>query len=55
MIAFFDEQVLGWQGVHQAYQVREFIDDGILLTAVNLPPSLIAMTPARLTAASWAR
>jgi choline dehydrogenase-like flavoprotein len=44
VIAFFDHEVRGWQGVHQAYQVREFIDDGILLTAVNLPPSLIAMS-----------
>jgi choline dehydrogenase-like flavoprotein len=44
VIAFFDEPVDGWQGVHQAYQVREFIDDGILLTAVNIPPSLIAMS-----------
>jgi choline dehydrogenase-like flavoprotein len=43
VIAFFDEEVVGWQGVHQAYQVREFIDDGILLTAVNLPPSLVAL------------
>ncbi len=43
VVAFFDEEVLGWQGVHQAYQVREFIDDGILLTAVNLAPSLLAM------------
>ena len=42
MIAFFDEEVTGWQGVHQAYQVREFMDDGILMTAVNLPPSLLA-------------
>ena len=44
VIAFFDEPVLGWQGVHQAYQVREFAAAGILLTAVNLAPSLIAMT-----------
>jgi choline dehydrogenase-like flavoprotein len=44
VIALFDEPVLGWHGVHQAYQVREFIDDGILLTAVNVPPSLIAMS-----------
>jgi choline dehydrogenase-like flavoprotein len=44
VIAFFDEPVNGWQGVHQAYQVREFSADGILLTAVNLAPSLIAMT-----------
>jgi choline dehydrogenase-like flavoprotein len=43
VIAFFDEEVLGWQGVHQAYQVREFIDDGILLTAVNIAPSLVAL------------
>jgi choline dehydrogenase-like flavoprotein len=43
VIAFFDEEVAGWHGVHQAYQVREFIDDGILLTAVNLAPSLIAL------------
>jgi choline dehydrogenase-like flavoprotein len=43
VVAFFDEEVLGWQGVHQAYQVRQFIDDGILLTAVNLAPSLLAM------------
>jgi choline dehydrogenase-like flavoprotein len=44
VIAFFDEEVTGWKGVHQAYQVREFADDGILLTAVNVPPSLVAMT-----------
>jgi choline dehydrogenase-like flavoprotein len=44
VIAFFDQEVLGWQGVHQAYQVREFIDEGILLTSVNVAPSLIAMT-----------
>jgi choline dehydrogenase-like flavoprotein len=44
VIAFFDEQVDGWRGVHQAYQVREFAAEGILLTAVNVAPSLIAMT-----------
>jgi len=43
VVAFFDEEVLGWQGVHQAYQVREFTADGILLTAVNLAPSLVAL------------
>jgi choline dehydrogenase-like flavoprotein len=44
VIALFDEEVTGWKGVHQGYQVREVADDGILLTAVNVPPSLIAMT-----------
>jgi choline dehydrogenase-like flavoprotein len=44
VVALFDEEVRGWHGVHQAYQVREFDDDGILITAVNLPPSLVAMS-----------
>lgn len=40
--AVFDEPVLGWHGAHQAYQVREFEDDGIVMAAVNIPPSLVA-------------
>ena len=44
VIAFFDHEVRGWQGVHQAYQVREFSADGILLTGANVAPALIAMT-----------
>lgn len=40
--AVFDEVVEGWKGVHQAYQVREFEDDGVILAAVNLPPALVA-------------
>jgi choline dehydrogenase-like flavoprotein len=44
VIAFFDEEVTGWHGVHQAFQVREFAAEGILITAVNLAPSLIALT-----------
>ena len=41
--AIFDEAVEGWKGVHQAYQVRQFQDDGIIMAAVNLPPPLLAM------------
>jgi len=45
--AFFDQDVTGWQGVHQAFQVREFLDEGLLLTATNLtPPMLAAILPA---------
>jgi choline dehydrogenase-like flavoprotein len=40
--AFFDEDVTGWHGVHQAFQIREFITEGLLLTAVNLPPTMLA-------------
>lgn len=42
LVAVFDEVVEGWKGVHQAYQVREFEDEGITLAAVNLPPALVA-------------
>ncbi len=43
VVAVFDEEVRGWEGVHQAFQVREFLEDGILLASVNLPPALVAM------------
>lgn len=45
--ALFDEPVEGWKGVHQAYQVREFQDDGIVFAAVNLPPALVATSAPR--------
>ena len=45
--AFFDQDVTGWQGVHQAFQVREFLTEGLLLTATNLtPPMLAGILPA---------
>jgi glycine/D-amino acid oxidase-like deaminating enzyme len=40
LAAVFDETVEGWTGAHESYQVREFEDEGIILAAVNLPPSL---------------
>jgi choline dehydrogenase-like flavoprotein len=42
VVAFFDEDVVGFHGAHQGYQVREFEDEGIVLAAVNLPPGLLA-------------
>jgi choline dehydrogenase-like flavoprotein len=44
LTAIFDEDVRGWEGVHQAYQVREFQDEGLLFAAVNIPPGILAMT-----------
>ena len=44
LIAIFDEDVRGWEGVHQAFQVREFQDEGFLFAAVNVPPSILAMS-----------
>lgn len=47
VVAIFDEKVEGWKGVHQAYQVREFQDEGFLFAAVNIPPGVVSMaTPA---------
>jgi len=44
-VAIFDEDVTGWKGAHQAFQVREFADEGIgTFAAINLPPSIIAMS-----------
>lgn len=44
VVALFDEEVRGWEGVHQAYQIREFAPYGIqTLAAVNVPPSILAM------------
>ena len=46
VVAFFDFDVTGWQGVHQAFQVREFLAEGIMLSAQNLtPPMLAAVMP----------
>ena len=42
--AVFDDEIRGWEGVHQAYQVREFQDEGLVFAAVNIPPSITAMT-----------
>lgn len=42
VVAVFDEPVDGWKGAHQSLQVREFEDEGAVLAAVNLPPSLVA-------------
>jgi choline dehydrogenase-like flavoprotein len=42
LLAIFDHEVRGWEGVHQAYQVTQFIRDGILVSASTLPPALVA-------------
>ena len=43
-VAIFDEPVTGWKGAHQAFQVREFEEQGLLFAAVNMPPSVLAMS-----------
>jgi choline dehydrogenase-like flavoprotein len=47
VVAVFDEDVRGWEGAHQSYQVRQFQRQGFLMAAVNIPPSIIALTSPR--------
>jgi choline dehydrogenase-like flavoprotein len=44
VVALFDEPVTGWKGTHQAYQVREFQDQGLVFASINVPPGLMAMS-----------
>lgn len=44
VVAIFDEPVTGWKGAHQAYQVREFQDQGLVFAAIGMPPSILAMS-----------
>lgn len=44
VVAIYDEPVTGWKGAHQAFQVREFEEQGLLFAAVNMPPSVLAMS-----------
>lgn len=45
VVAIFDEDVTGWKGAHQAFQVREFAEQGLgVFAAINMPPSVLAMS-----------
>ncbi len=52
-IAIFDEPIRAWQGVHQAYQVHAFLEEGILLAAPFLQPQILALTMKRLGNELW--
>lgn len=43
VLAVFDEEVRGWQGVIQGYQVTQFFDEGILMASNFCPPGVIAI------------
>ncbi len=42
VVGFFDSDVTGWQGVHQAFQIREFLNEGIVMSAQNMTPTMLA-------------
>ncbi|MBA3391815.1 MAG: GMC family oxidoreductase [Deltaproteobacteria bacterium] len=44
VVAIYDEPVSNWKGAHQAFQVREFHEQGLVFAAVGMPPSVLAMS-----------
>ena len=44
VIGIFDQEINQWKGVHQSHQVHEFLDDGILLTVVVVPPFAVGVS-----------
>ncbi|RMD84655.1 MAG: hypothetical protein D6815_03700, partial [Candidatus Dadabacteria bacterium] len=42
VIGIFDEVIEPWRGAHQAHQVHEFLDEGILIGYAAVPPGLLA-------------
>ncbi len=44
VVAIFDDPVSNWKGAHQAFQVREFHEQGLVFAAVGMPPSILAMS-----------
>jgi choline dehydrogenase-like flavoprotein len=43
-IGLFPDPVVGWKGVHQAFQIREFEDEGLVFGTANIPPGLVALS-----------
>lgn len=44
VIGIYDRDIQSWKGTIQGNQIREFIDEGILITTSMVPPGLIAMS-----------
>jgi choline dehydrogenase-like flavoprotein len=42
VVGVFEERVNPWVGAHQAHQVHQFLDDGILLAYAGVPPGILA-------------
>lgn len=43
VLAVFDEEVRGWNGVIQGFQITEFFDEGILMAVNFTPPGIVAI------------
>lgn len=43
VIGVFDNPIYGWKGVNQAYQITEFMDEGIIMGINFIPPPVMAL------------
>jgi len=43
VVGIFDEPLDQWKGAHQAHQVHEFLDEGIMISYAGVPPGLLGM------------
>lgn len=43
VMGVFDQPVMAWKGVNQAYQVTEFMDEGILMGVNFVPPGIFSL------------
>jgi choline dehydrogenase-like flavoprotein len=44
VVGIFDREIYSWKGVIQGNQIREFIDEGILITTSMIPPSVLSLS-----------
>ena len=42
VVGVWEERVNPWIGAHQAHQIHQFLDDGILLAYAGVPPGILA-------------
>ncbi|HXC53195.1 MAG TPA: GMC family oxidoreductase [Candidatus Limnocylindrales bacterium] len=42
VVGVFEDRVNPWVGAHQAHQIHQFLDDGILLAYAGVPPGILA-------------
>jgi choline dehydrogenase-like flavoprotein len=44
VVGIYDQDIQAWKGTIQGNQIREFIDEGIMITTSMVPPGMLAMS-----------
>ncbi len=53
VVGIYDKPIHAWKGTIQGNQIREFLDEGIMITTSMVPPGLLAMSFPYFGARSW--